>query len=157
MTRATKLGAVDLHPAQSVSKRMPEFVAPEVQSRMRKVRREDTAPEMAVRRAIHAAGLRYSLHRSDLPGKPDIVLAGRKAVVFVHGCFWHGHSCRAGRRPSTNSDYWSAKIDRNVERDARCIEELKRLGWRVWVIWSCDLGSKVSTLIDDLVQLRPET
>lgn len=121
---------------------------------MSRVRREDTAPEMAVRRKLHAAGFRYNLHRGDLPGKPDIVLPRLKAAVFVHGCFWHGHSCKAGRRPSSNRDYWNAKIDRNIERDARCIDELQRRGWRVWVVWSCDLIAGVNALVDDLSRLR---
>lgn len=124
---------------------------------MARVGRENTAPEMVVRRKVHAAGFRYGLHRRDLPGKPDIVLSRLKAAVFVHGCFWHGHSCRAGRRPSSNSDYWNAKIDRNVERDARCIRELEQLGWRVWVIWSCDLDVGVSDLIDELSRLRNQS
>jgi DNA mismatch endonuclease, patch repair protein len=121
---------------------------------MRSVRRKHTAPEMAVRRAIHAAGFRYSLHRGDLPGKPDIVLARLRTVVFVHGCFWHGHTCRAGRRPTANPDYWNAKIDRNMERDAHCIDQLRRLGWNVRVIWSCDLAGGVRELLGCLSKLK---
>lgn len=86
---------------------------------MRRVGSKDTGPELAVRRLLTALGRRYRLQRKDLPGAPDIVLPGRRLVLFVHGCFWHGHDCRRGARaPKTNADYWRAKIARNVERDA---------------------------------------
>lgn len=116
---------------------------------MRLVAREGTAPELAVRRYLHAQGLRYSLNRRDLPGSPDLVLARRGTVVFVHGCFWHGHGCRHGVvQAKTNAAYWSAKIEDNRVRDARQRQALRALGWKVEVIWECECGNpkKLRTL-----------
>lgn len=105
---------------------------------MRAVKSRDTIPERAVRSALHRMGCRFSLHRADLPGKPDIVMPARGAIVFVHGCFWHGHDCRHGKRkPATNAAYWRAKISRNRERDKRTLATLRRGGWRVLVVWEC--------------------
>jgi DNA mismatch endonuclease (patch repair protein) len=110
---------------------------------MRAVRSRDTAPEMQVRRMLHAMGYRYRLHRADLPGKPDIVFAGRRRAIFVHGCFWHGHDCRRGARiPATNTAYWRAKIARNVARDRETLARLAALGWAALVIWECDLRER---------------
>ena len=107
---------------------------------MRAVAGRGTAPELAIRRLIWSLGGRYRLNRADLPGKPDLVLAGRRLAIFVHGCFWHGHHCKRGARvPKANRDYWQAKIGRNRERDARVGEELQSLGWRAEVIWECEL------------------
>jgi len=107
---------------------------------MRAVKSVDTGPEMIVRRMLHKLGYRYRLHRKDLPGKPDLVFPSRKAVIFVHGCFWHAHNCKRGARtPKTNTQYWIDKIRRNVERDAQAIINLKAAGWRVLVIWECEL------------------
>ena len=107
---------------------------------MRRVRSKDTKPEMAIRRALHRAGYRYRLHAKHLPGKPDLVFASRKAVIFVHGCWWHGHSCKRGARAArNNADYWSAKISRNIERDKATRTALKRLGWRVLIVWECEV------------------
>jgi DNA mismatch endonuclease (patch repair protein) len=107
---------------------------------MRAVKGADTEPEMIVRRMVHAMGYRYRLHRRDLPGKPDLVFAGLKKVIFVHGCFWHGHDCaRGARMPKTNARYWIAKIGRNRERDAANISELNKAGWRTAVVWECEL------------------
>ena len=95
---------------------------------------------MKVRRALTALGVRYRLHRKDLPGSPDIVLGPRKLVIFVHGCFWHGHDCKRGaRKPKANADYWRAKIGRNRARDERVQGELTAMGWRAEVIWECEL------------------
>jgi DNA mismatch endonuclease (patch repair protein) len=110
---------------------------------MRAVKGRDTAPEMTVRRLVHRMGYRFRLHRKDLPGKPDIVLPGRHKVVFVHGCFWHGHSClRGAREPKSNARYWHDKIDRNRTRDSHCLEQLQNLGWKTLVIWECQLKSE---------------
>lgn len=107
---------------------------------MRRVKGRDTGPELTVRRLLWDAGYRYRLHRKDLPGKPDIVLPGRRAAVFVHGCFWHGHDCaRGARQPKANADYWKAKIARNVDRDARVQAELTDAGWRPLTVWECEL------------------
>ena len=106
---------------------------------MARVRSKNTTPEMAVRRTLHAAGLRFRLHRADLPGRPDIVLPGRRAVVFVHGCFWHSHpGCKRARIPATRREYWVPKLLRNVERDRTAAAALQRAGWRVFITWECE-------------------
>jgi DNA mismatch endonuclease (patch repair protein) len=104
---------------------------------MQSVRSRDTGPEMIVRRMLHRMGLRFSLHRKDLPGRPDIVLPKYKAVVFVHGCFWHGHGCPKGRLPKSRLDFWGPKIQRNRKRDTESVKMLKGEGWRVLTIWQC--------------------
>src|SRR5260221_9305804 len=107
---------------------------------MRAVKGKNTAPELAVRHLVHGLGYRFRLHRADLRGKPDLVFSGRRKVVFVHGCFWHGHLCTRGNRiPKANTDYWRAKIKRNRARDATNAIKLKAGGWRVLVIWECEL------------------
>ncbi|WP_448204334.1 very short patch repair endonuclease [Azospirillum sp. sgz302134] len=107
---------------------------------MRAVKSRDTGPEMKVRRLVHGLGFRYRLHRKDLPGKPDLVFATRRCVIFVHGCFWHGHDCpRGNRMPQTNAEYWSAKISRNRERDISVIDALKQKEWSPLIIWECEL------------------
>ncbi|MDP3908248.1 very short patch repair endonuclease [Novosphingobium sp.] len=106
---------------------------------MRAVKSRDTKPEMIVRRAATALGYRYRLHKATLPGKPDLVFASRQKVIFVHGCFWHGHDCKRGaRQPKTNADYWYAKVGGNRERDARSIAALETSGWETLVIWECE-------------------
>jgi len=106
---------------------------------MRAVKSRDTAPELKVRRAAHALGLRFRLGRSDLPGKPDLVFPSRRIALFVHGCFWHGHDCaRGARMPHTNRTYWQAKIARNMERDAASLASLRKLDWKPAVIWECE-------------------
>jgi DNA mismatch endonuclease, patch repair protein len=113
----------------------------ELRSRtMRAVRSKDTKPEMIVRKLAHALGYRFRLHRSDLPGSPDLAFPGRKAAIFVNGCFWHGHDCKRGaRQPKENAAYWRAKIDRNVARDSRVLDGLKALGWCALTVWECEL------------------
>jgi DNA mismatch endonuclease, patch repair protein len=107
---------------------------------MRRVKGRDTTPELIVRRALTRLGVRYRLHRKELPGSPDIVMPGRRLALFVHGCFWHGHDCARGSRvPKQNRDYWVAKVGRNAARDARSREALAALGWRVETIWECEL------------------
>ena len=122
--------------------------------RMRRVRQRDTQPELLVRRRLHGLGYRYRLHRKDLPGVPDIVLPRYKAVVFVHGCFWHGHACARGRLPKSNTDYWHAKIERNVARDRRNVCELQDLGWRVFVVWACQMDEGLFDVFEFLERLR---
>jgi DNA mismatch endonuclease (patch repair protein) len=105
---------------------------------MANVKSKDTGPEMKVRKLIHGMGYRYRLHRKDLPGKPDLVFPGLKKVIFVHGCFWHGHKgCAASQRPTSNTEYWNAKLDRNLKRDQKNLKALEELGWRPLVIWEC--------------------
>lgn len=107
---------------------------------MSRVREKNTSPELKVRSLVHRLGFRFRLHRKDLPGKPDLVFSSRKKIIFVHGCFWHGHDCSRGERePKSNTKYWVEKIQRNADRDARHQSELKALGWNVLVIWECEL------------------
>jgi len=107
---------------------------------MRAVKSRDTRPEKIVCSLAHRMGYRFRLHRADLPGKPDLTFPSRRAVIFVHGCFWHGHDCRRGARlPKTNADYWTAKIARNADRDRQHLRALKRDGWRALVLWECQL------------------
>ncbi|MET0072107.1 MAG: very short patch repair endonuclease [Candidatus Thiodiazotropha sp.] len=107
---------------------------------MRRVKGRDTGPEMKVRRLVHGLGYRYRLHRKDLPGKPDLVFSGKRKVIFVHGCFWHGHDCKRGARlPKTNVEYWAEKIARNKKRDKEHELKLTNAGWDVLVLWECQL------------------
>lgn len=107
---------------------------------MRAVKDRNTTPEMAVRRLLHRLGYRYRLHRNDLPGKPDVVFSPRRKVIFVHGCFWHGHTCKRGNRmPATNTDYWRSKIARNIERYSYQVAKLEASGWVVFTLWECEL------------------
>ncbi|MBI1185741.1 MAG: DNA mismatch endonuclease Vsr [Alphaproteobacteria bacterium] len=107
---------------------------------MRAVKSRDTRPERIVRSLVHRLGYRYSLRRDDLPGRPDIACVSRRKAIFIHGCFWHGHTCKRGARaPRANAAYWSAKIARNVARDARTLAALGSLGWSALVVWECEL------------------
>lgn len=107
---------------------------------MATVRSEDTGPELLVRRLVYGMGYRYRLHRRDLPGTPDIVMFGRRKIIDVRGCFWHGHEgCRYGKLPKSRQDFWGAKIDRNRERDRENLRRLEDAGWRVLVLWQCEL------------------
>jgi DNA mismatch endonuclease (patch repair protein) len=106
---------------------------------MSKVRSRDTQPEMRVRHALHALGLRYRLHRKDLPGSPDVVFPRQQVAVFVHGCFWHQHpGCKRASIPETRRKFWSAKLKKNVERDCAALSALEIAGWSVEVIWECE-------------------
>lgn len=107
---------------------------------MSRVRSKDTGPELLLRRLLFALGYRYRLHTKDLPGKPDVVFASRRKVIFVHGCFWHVHACSAGRStPETNAQFWHAKRRANVIRDVQVLDALQGSGWQVLVIWQCEL------------------
>lgn len=106
---------------------------------MKAVRSKDTKPELFVRQRLHARGFRFRLHRKDLPGKPDIVFPSRKCVIFVHGCFWHGHGCRPNALPATRREYWGPKIKGNMVRDERNRKDLEAVGWNVLIVWECDL------------------
>jgi DNA mismatch endonuclease (patch repair protein) len=121
---------------------MADIVSPERRSAiMARIRSRDTQPELIVRRYLHACGLRFRVHKRGLPGKPDIVFSSRRVCVFVHGCFWHGcPNCVDGtRKVKSNSDFWSAKVRGNSERDARHIVELETAGWKVFTIWECEI------------------
>ena len=118
---------------------------------MSRIRGVHTAPEMRVRRVLHAMGLRYRLHDKRLPGKPDLVFAGARAVLFVHGCFWHMHRCKRGKPvPATNSTFWAEKRRSNVERDKRNRAVLKADGWHVFEIWEC------KTLDEETMLAKPD-
>lgn len=125
---------------------------PEARRRtMQAVKSRDTGPELIVRSMVHRLGFRFRLHRNDLPGKPDIVFPRLKKVIFVHGCFWHGHHCARGNRvPVHNQEYWVAKIERNKQRDREVAALLRELGWSRKVVWECSLkkpGQVSSSLV----------
>ncbi|MEO1989241.1 MAG: very short patch repair endonuclease [Martelella sp.] len=122
---------------------MVDTVSPEVRSRMMSgIRGKDTKPEIVIRKALHAAGFRYRLHDRRLPGKPDMVFPKYRAVLFIHGCFWHGHDCHLFRLPSTRAEFWKAKIEGNVARDRAATEQLQTAGWRVGTVWECALKGR---------------
>jgi DNA mismatch endonuclease (patch repair protein) len=111
---------------------------------MARIRGKDTGPELRVRRVAHSMGLRFRLHRKDLPGKPDLVFPRHQLIIFVHGCFWHRHEgCRRATTPATRMEFWVDKFAATVDRDARQIAQLEHLGWRVLVMWECDLKDGV--------------
>lgn len=106
---------------------------------MSRIRSVNTRPEIAVRSILHRLGYRFRLHRKDLPGRPDIVLPRHRKIVLVHGCFWHGHTCRLASKPKSNEGYWSTKIQANRARDARNLEALTQQGWSVLELWECEV------------------
>ena len=116
---------------------------------MARIRGVDTKPELWVRRALHAQGYRFRLHVRGLPGKPDIVFAKRRTAVFVHGCFWHRHGCKKTTHPKSRQDYWESKFATNVARDQRNAEALTADGWRIFVVWECEV-ERDQTLLDRL-------
>lgn len=115
---------------------------------MAAIRSKNTKPELALRHIAHRLGYRFRLHRKDLPGKPDLVFPARRAVVFVHGCFWHNHpdpTCKAAGLPKSKLDYWEPKLAQNVARDAANVLKLSSLGWRVLVVWECEIKDLQTT------------
>lgn len=134
---------------------MPDNHTPQQRSEnMRAVRGKNTGPEVFVRSLLHRLGYRFRLHRKDLPGTPDIVFPARRSVIFVHGCFWHGHNCSRGTPPSSNVDFWRRKIAGNRERDGRTQKQLRKDGWKVLTVWACQtknprrLEKRVSRFLD---------
>ncbi len=125
---------------------MTDVFTPEKRSAvMRRVKSRDTTPERLVRKLLTELGVRYRLQRTDLPGKPDIVMPGRRLAILIHGCFWHGHDCARGARiPKQNTDYWLAKIGRNRARDQHTLSQLTALGWRAETVWECDMKDKAA-------------
>lgn len=119
------------------------------------IRGKDTKPEMVIRRGLHALGFRFRLHDRRLPGKPDLVLKSRKVIIFVHGCFWHGHDCHLFRLPGTRTEFWQAKIEGNKLRDRKAAADLRGQGWRIATIWECAMRGRgritLDRLFDDLV------
>ena len=133
---------------------MTDTVSPEVRSHiMSKVRSRNSMPELYVRRMVWGEGFRYRLHVKKLPGTPDLTLTKYRLAVFVHGCFWHQHSCPRAKRPASNRGYWDRKLDGNLERDARHRARLEELGWQVVTIWECELKAGTENL---LAYLRSE-
>jgi DNA mismatch endonuclease, patch repair protein len=117
-----------------------DTLTPEQRSeRMSLVRGKDTRPELAVRRLAHGLGYRYRKNRRDLPGQPDLVFPGRRKIIFVHGCFWHRHKCALGRMPKSRQEFWRPKLEKNRVRDARNAKQLRGGGWRVLVVWECQI------------------
>ena len=106
---------------------------------MAAVRSKNTKPEMIVRRLVHGMGYRYRIHRSDLPGKPDLVFRSKRKIIFVHGCFWHQHGCSLSHLPKSNASYWTPKLKRNRKRDLEHLAALRSDGWRCLVLWECEL------------------
>lgn len=138
-------------------KMRPQKIDPERSAIMRAVRSKNTTPELKVRSFLHRLGFRYRLYRSDLPGVPDLVFPRLKKVIFVHGCFWHGHSCARGNRvPKTRTPYWQQKISQNRERDERHLMELQNQGWSALTVWECDLAKNFDPTAKAILKfLRP--
>lgn len=132
---------------------MADVVDANTRSRMMAgIRGKNTTPEVRLRKALHRAGFRFRLHGPKLPGKPDIVLAKHRAAIFVHGCFWHRHEgCRNASVPKSNADFWETKFARNVERDAANVEALVASGWRVCIVWECDIRQRGERVVGEEV------
>jgi len=133
---------------------MPDIVTPDVRSRMMSgIRGKDTKPEMILRRGLHKLGFRYRLHDRRLPGKPDMVFPRYRAVIFAHGCFWHGHSCHLFKWPSSREEFWHNKINRNKEVDRVNLCRLQELGWRIGIVWECSLKGKYRMNSEEVIEL----
>ncbi len=132
---------------------MADIVAPEVRSRMMAgIRGKDTKPEIILRKGLHAAGFRYRLHDRSLPGKPDMVFPRHRAVLFAHGCFWHGHDCHLFKWPASRPEFWTAKITRNREVDARSEQALAAAGWRLGIVWECALKGRTRLPLGEVLE-----
>lgn len=131
---------------------MADIVSPAVRSRMMSgIRSTNTKPEMILRQGLHRLGFRFRLHDRRLPGRPDIVFSKYRAVIFAHGCFWHGHDCHLFKWPSTRKAFWLAKITRNREVDASAMAGLREVGWRVGIVWECALKGRTRLPLDDVI------
>lgn len=131
---------------------MPDVVDAATRSRMMAgIQGKNTKPEIILRKGLHRRGFRYGLHSADVPGKPDMVFRSRRAVIFVHGCFWHGHDCRFFRLPGTRTEFWRKKIESNRARDAVVAEQLRAGGWRSLVIWECAIRGQHEKSIQRLL------
>jgi DNA mismatch endonuclease (patch repair protein) len=136
---------------------LADIVTPEKRSEMMAgIRGKNTRGELIVRRGLHRMGFRFRLHDAKLPGKPDIVLPRYKAVILVHGCFWHGHGCHLFKWPSSRIDFWKTKITRNQQKDVETLVELKELGWRVLIIWECATKGKSKVPLNRMLELIAE-
>ncbi|MBU9706000.1 very short patch repair endonuclease [Paenibacillus sp. AK121] len=133
---------------------MADIVPPEKRSKMMAgIKGKDTKPEMILRKGLHGLGFRYRLHDRNLPGKPDMVFPRYKAVIFAHGCFWHGHSCHLFKWPSSNEEFWHTKIERNMEADKKNIILLQEMGWRTGIVWECALKGKYKINREEVIEL----
>lgn len=131
---------------------MTDMVSPNIRSSMMSgIRGKNTRPEIAVRKEMFRRGYRYRIHAKELPGNPDIVFPRFRAVVFIHGCFWHGHDCPLFRMPSTRTEFWKAKIDLNRKNDRKSFDALLAFGWRIATIWECSMKGKKKQGISDVV------
>jgi DNA mismatch endonuclease (patch repair protein) len=144
---------------------MVDVFTPAERSRvMAAVRSKNTTPELLVRRLVHRMGLRFRLHSKALPGSPDLVFPSRRRAIFVHGCFWHGHTCGRCRIPATNRGFWKKKLSANAERDRRALRRLRRLGWKVLVVWECQtvplkrdrLTARLARFFDSVPKIPPK-
>lgn len=126
---------------------MDTLTAEERSKQMGLIRSKNTKPELHLRRLVFRLGYRFRLHRRDLPGKPDLVFPAKRKIVFLHGCYWHGHHCRLGRMPKSKLDYWIGKIATNSARDATTLRRLRGMGWKCMVIWECELRDVERTCI----------
>ena len=127
--------------------------------RMSRIRSGDTKPEIVLRKALHKLGFRFRVHGTRLPGKPDIVLTKYKTAIFVHGCFWHRHpGCKVATTPKSNTDFWTDKFARNVERDERVVQQIEDGGWRVIIVWECDVDSplKATSVATRIASVLPQ-
>ncbi|MDT3687392.1 MAG: very short patch repair endonuclease [Pseudorhodoplanes sp.] len=132
---------------------MADIVSPEVRSRMMAgIRGKNTKPELLLRHGLHALGFRFRLHGKNLPGRPDIVFPKHRAVIFVHGCFWHGHDCPLYRLPATRTEFWRQKITRNKNVDIRVEQAIEALGWRQGVVWECALKGRHRRPLSQVIQ-----
>lgn len=132
---------------------MPDIVSPAVRSRMMAgIKGKNTRPELIVRRGLHQLGFRYKLHDKKLPGKPDLVLPMYRAVIFVHGCFWHGHNCHLFRMPTTRSEFWRQKIARNKITDSAALLSLNAAGFKVLTVWECALKGKTRKSLVNVIE-----
>ena len=124
---------------------------------MSKVRNRNTAPEMTVRRILHRMGYRFRLHSNKLAGHPDIILPRHHKVIFVHGCFWHGHDCPRGKRPTSNVEFWNRKLDHNIERDRLVFSALIEAGWQVLVVWQCQTKNalRLEQILTEFMLMKP--
>lgn len=143
--------AVTLSPPKSSNYAMDTVSALQRSLNMSRIRSKDTKPELTVRSILHRLGYRFRLHRKDLPGRPDVVLPKHKKAILVHGCFWHGHTCKLASKPKSNEVYWSGKILKNKERDARNLVALEALGWAVLELWECDVR-RMDGLEDQIIK-----
>lgn len=129
-----------------------DIVGPEKRSEMMSgIRSKDTKPEIIIRKALYALGFRYRLHNKNIIGKPDLVLKKHNVLIFINGCFWHGHNCHLFKLPKTRTDFWENKIKTNQKRDKKVLTELGKSGWRIAIIWECAIKGKTKMNIDNLV------